>query len=569
MLLLDAKDIRYQIGTRKLLDEISFRIYKGDKIGLVGRNGSGKTTLLKIIKERIKDYRGVIKTHTSRIAYLPQHYNYLNGYTTVEEFLTEDSNNYGAILENMNKFGLDSSWLDRRIKTCSGGEQTRLQLIKLLITRPELLLLDEPTNHLDHNSRIWLQEFTANFSGGVLVVSHDRQYLDDFSKKIWELERGELSEYRGNFSDYREKKKEQRKIAHQKYEKFQKEKKRLQAAIRRQQKFVNKADSGRKKTDSFWRQLKGQDGRTGQMAHRVKALQGQLKQLENREKPYEHKEVNLELVPQKQVHSSILISGQGVSKNFGELELFSGLDFRIEKGAKIALIGPNGSGKTVLLRLITGREQPSGGKINSTASIRMGYVSQKLKNLEPQQTVLQAAQAAELGQCEQKIRTFLGSMLFTQEKVEKKINQLSLGERVRLSFVRLLLSGSNFLILDEPLNHMDLFARERIEEALKKFTGTILFVTHDRYFMKKIASEIWNLKEGSLNCFQGSFEDFQHKQKSSNQALSPKSEEKKENKQKSYTELQKKMKKAELIARLSGADEQKKKEINRQLDKLD
>jgi len=554
MLLVEIKEVNKWIGARQLLKDISFNIYSGDKIGFVGHNGTGKSTLLKIIMGQDKEFQGQVKLN-DRVGYLPQFYDYpIN--QTVEEFFTELSYDYGSFLRMMKEFGFETNFLDRKIETCSGGEQTKLQLIRILIEEPELLILDEPTNHLDIETRDWIAEFLNKFQGGILLVSHDRYFLDQVVEEIWELEESKFNNYTGNYSEYRQQKKIEVARKWQEYEKYQAEEKRLKETVQKQQQFVNKADKGRKRTDSFWRQLKGSDRRTGRMAKRVKTLKNQIEQVEHKEKPIKNKKINPGFA-KKDLHSEIIIQGKKLSKNFKSNIVLKDLEFSVSRKSKIALLGKNGVGKSVLLKLILGQLKPTQGEIINAESLDIGYFSQKLTNLHQEYTVFEEVQKSNPEISVELVRTFLGSMLFRGKEVFKHVGDLSIGERVRVAFTILLLSEANFLLLDEPLNHLDIVSRERIEEALKTYSGSFLIVTHDRYFARETANEIWELNSNGLDCFKGSYDEFlKYKQGDF----------------KTGEELEDelvKMKRVELLARLEQTrDEEKIKKINTELDQL-
>ncbi len=500
MLLIEIIDVTKWIGARQLLNNISLNIYQGDKIGFVGRNGTGKSTLLKLIIGQDKEFQGQININSS-VGYLPQFYNYTAG-QTVEEFLTEASYDYGSFLRLMKEFGFETEFLDRYIADCSGGEQTKLQLIRLLIDKPDLLILDEPTNHLDIETRNWLAGFLQEFQGGILMVSHDRYFLDQVVRGIWELEDAELKVYAGNYSEYRKQKKIEIERKRKEYEKYQAEKKRLKERIQKQKQFVNRADKAQE----------GSDRRRARFASRVKGLNSQLEQLDEKEKPFEYKEINPGF-EQKELHNQIIIQGTGVSKRFKTETIFKDLNFRIKRDSRIALMGKNGIGKSLLLKIILGEEELSDGEIFCAGALDIGYFSQKLTNLHDDYTVIEEIQKKNPDKSTELIRTFLGSMLFRGEDVYKEIGDLSIGERVRVVFAILLLSDANFLLLDEPLNHLDIISRERIEAALKEYPGSFLVVTHDRYFAGETVNEIWELSDKGLEIFQGNYDDFlKHKQ---------------------------------------------------------
>ncbi len=555
MLLVETKEVNKWIGARQLIKDISFNIYRGDKIGFVGHNGTGKSTFLKIIMGQDKEFQGQVKLN-ARVGYLPQFYEYPTN-QTVEEFFTEQSYDYGSFLRMMKEFGFETNFLDRQIETCSGGEQTKLQLIRILIEEPELLILDEPTNHLDIETRDWIAEFLNKFQGGILLVSHDRYFLDQVVEEIWELEESKaINNYTGNYSEYRKQKEIEVARKWQEYEKYQAEQKRLKETVQKQQQFVNKADKGRKRTDSFWRQLKGSDRRTGRMAKRVKALKNQIEQVEHKEKPVKSKKINPGFA-MRDLHSEIIIQGKNISKSFKSCIVLKDLNFSISRGSKIVLLGKNGVGKSVLIKLIHGKVKPTQGEVINAECVDIGYFSQKLANLHQDYTVIEEVQKKNSEISEEVIRTFLGSMLFRGKDVFKRVGDLSIGERVRVAFTILLLSKANFLLLDEPLNHLDIVSRERIEEALKSYSGSFLIVTHDRYFARETANEIWELNSNGLDCFKGSYKDFlKYKQGDF----------------KTGEELDNelvKMKRVELLVRLEQArDEEEIERINIELDQL-
>ena len=554
MLLLEAIEIEKWIGARKLFSGINFKINQGDRIALIGRNGTGKTTLLKILLNQENDYSGRI-IDKCRTAYLPQEYDYLQG-QTVEGFMTEKTNNYGKFIKLMKKFGFETDFLDRSIADCSGGEQTKLQLIRLLAEKEvDLLVLDEPTNHLDLKTRDWLTTFLDQFQGAVIIVSHDRHFLDEMVEKIWELDHQKIETYTGNYSNYKELKELEVQKKYKEYEKYQAEKKRLEKRKRKQQQFTQKTDSKGKRTDSFWRVTKGADSRKGRFAKRVKSLESQLEQLDKKEKPYEHRRINPDFERQV-IHDSIIVEAKDLSKSFPNLNLFTDINFRIYKDSKIALLGANGTGKSILLKIILGEINKSSGLIRKSSQLNIGYFSQKLENLDPNKSLLDELKSKNPDKDEEIIRTFLGSMLFEGKEVFKQIKDLSTGEKVRAAFSNLLLGKFNLLLLDEPLNHLDINSRQIIEEALNNYNGAFLAVSHNRYFIKKVASEIWHLDQGGLEIFNGSYDEYE-KYKNGN-----------DNSQENLDEIVIKMKRAELLSKLEDAAPQEKEELIRKLNNL-
>ncbi len=554
MLLLEAENIEKWIGGRKLFSDINFKIYQGDRIALIGRNGTGKTTLLKILLNREADYSGRI-VNKSEIAYLAQDYNYQLD-QTVEEFMIEKTYNYGEFIKLMKKFGFEIDFLDRKVAACSGGEQTKLQLIRLLAAgEVDLLILDEPTNHLDLETRDWLISFLDQFQGTVITVSHDRYFLDNVVDEIWELDGKKIKTYPGNYSNYKDLKEAELQQRYKEYEKYQAEKKRLERRKRKQQQFVQKTDSKGKRTDSFWRVTKGSDSRKGRFAKRVKNLESQLEKLDKKQKPYEHRKINPDFDRQV-IHDSIIVEAKDLGKSFPDLNLFSELNFRIYQDSKIALIGKNGTGKSILLKIILGEINESSGQIIKSSGLNIGYFSQKLENLDPGKTLFEELKDKNPDKEVEVIRTFLGSMLFEGEDVFKQIKDLSTGEKVRIAFALLLLGKYNLLLLDEPLNHLDINSREIIEEALNNYNGAFLAVSHNRYFVKEVAMEIWHLDQDGLEIFKGDYNEYEKYKNVEN------------NKLKEIDKIAVRMRKAELISKLEDATLEKREDIIKELDRL-
>lgn len=507
MLLLEAKGLEKSYGSRKLLRDITLRIYSGDKIGLVGKNGVGKTTLLRILRGEDEDYSGEIE-RKALPSYLPQILAPKKG-QLIEDFLMAEGHDYGRIIMWLNRFNMKKSSLSKRMDTCSGGELTRLHLVRIMASQRDLLLLDEPTNHLDLEMVEWLTMFIKEYRGSILIASHDRFLLNATTDVIWELATdGSLREYRGDYDSYLKKKEEEREREWQEYYRYQEEKKRIISSIKRQKEYIKKAHRGPKKTDSFWRLLKGSDRRVGKMAGRAPALKSRLEKLERKEKPFVEKEIEMDLAARHVVHSNILVEGRGIAKSFSKREVLRDLTFKIQSKAKIALTGANGVGKTVLLECIKGEMELDRGEIIKAKGVEIGYLSQQLLDFHPARRLIEEASLANPALDEETVRGLLGSLGFSGREVEKRVEYLSLGERARLGFGRLLLSKANLLLLDEPFNHLDIYLREVVEKSLISFPGTILMVTHDYYSIEQIASEIWELTPKGLCSFKGSFDEY-------------------------------------------------------------
>lgn len=539
-MLLELNKLNKWLGKKQIFQDLSAAVYPEQRIGLVGSNGCGKSTLLKTIIGRLEPDQGNFELNCSA-GYLPQFYHY-ESKKTVEEFLTAESYDYATIMELMNKFGFATKLLDQQIANCSGGEQTKLQLIKTLISEPELLLLDEPTNHLDLTGRNWLADYLNNqFQGSLLLVSHDRYFLDQVVDQIWELKDKKIKVYAGDYSSYQQQKEEARKQQLREYQKYQKRKQKLKKSIRQQNKFVNQANKGRKKTDSFAKLLKVRDKKkAANLAKKQKALQTQLEQLTEQKKPDQSRKIGIDFSAVN-LPDQIIIQGKNIAKSFAEQQIFSKLNFQIQATDKIALLGKNGAGKSLLLKIIKGEITPTKGEIFKNSQLEIAYFSQKLANLEQRNSILTEVKRHLPNLTEEKIRTFLGAMLFWGEDVFKKIAVLSIGERVRVAFTILLLTQANFLLLDEPLNHLDIESRQRIETALAEYDGAFLTVTHDRYFAKNQVNKIWQLDQTGLEIFSGNYQQYLDQQEIEASAGSN-----------FETEL-KRMKRAELVARLEKA----------------
>lgn len=495
-MLLDVRNVTKYFKDEKILDGLSFKIYRKDRIGLIGANGSGKSTLLKMIMKQISSDAGDIKSY-GKIGYLPQDLTIIED-ITVEDFLKDDENN-GELIRILNIFKL-SDLYEQKISRLSGGEKTRLYLTKLMVANPDLLILDEPTNHLDHDGLIYLENFISSFDGGVLLVSHDRYFLDQTATKIMVLDKQKISEYSGNYSFYKEAKDKEIQRQEIEYEKYMKKKKQLEEAARKQMERANRYNN--MSQNDFYR------GKAAKIARASRAIISRSNQLEEVKRPDKLKTINLSFNDSNQKSSNILIRAEKLSKSF-EKRLFNNVNFDILKGGRIGIIGKNGVGKSTLLKGIIGEEELE-GELYISPSTKIGYFSQELTNLENNSSILE--ELKNLNKDESYVRTLLGCMLFTEDDVFKQIKDLSLGEKVRVIFLKLILGNYNLLILDEPTNFLDISSREKIEEVLLDYEGAILFVSHDRYFIQKLAKEIWYMDNGGLTRYLGDYQYYLAKQ---------------------------------------------------------
>jgi len=498
-MLLDINNVSKFIGDKEILKDISFRLYKKDKVGIVGRNGIGKTTLLKVITSELEADSGSIKFY-GKYGYLPQDLFIENDLFVYE--LMEETKKYGEFLELLNKFKLNGAE-KQKVKSLSGGEKTKLYLIKLLLQNPDILILDEPTNHLDYETIEWLEGFINDFNGAVLMVTHDRYFLDKTVSKIFELEDKTIKEYSGGYTFYATQKKIELDKAMLEYEEYIKKKRQLEIAARKQMERANRYND--MSVNDFQRH------KANKIAKRSKAIISRLENIEEKEKPKVPKNINIKLEGINDKTSDILIRAENLSKAYDRV-LFRNISFNIYRNARIGLIGKNGVGKSTLLKGLIGKVKLN-GNISIPPSTKIGYFSQELEELDTNSTILE--ELKKINNDESYVRTLLGCMLFRRDDVYKKIKSLSYGERVRVAFLKLILEENNLLILDEPTNFLDIPTREVIENALLDYEGAILFVSHDRYFVEKMAKEIWELSNSGLTQYLGNYSYYLEKKKQS------------------------------------------------------
>lgn len=500
MLLLDVNNVYKSIGPIDLLESISFKLYKGDKSGIIGVNGSGKSTLIKIITGKIKVNKGNVNTF-GKIGYLPQNL-YFSKNIKVKDFL-ENIFDYNEFLKTLNSFEFKlDELLNQNINTLSGGEKTKLFLAKIIANDPDILLLDEPTNNLDWQSIEIVEEYINQFKGGVLLISHDRHFLDHVVTEVYELDNKKLKKYSGNFSFYANEKRLEKERAKIEYEEYIKTKRKLEEAARIQMERANKYNDISK--DDFQRH------KASKIAKRSKAIISRLEDMDIQERPFKPKEVNIKIDSINEKTSTFLVRGTNISKTYDKT-IFKNLSFQIKNGNRIALIGKNGSGKSTLLKAILGIENIS-GDISISPSTKIGYFSQEIDTLNWENTILEELKQIQID--ETYIRTMLGSMLFRRDDVYKRIGDLSFGEKVRVAFTKLVMSENNLLLLDEPTNFLDIPTREAIELALLNYNGAILFVSHDRYFINKVAKEIWSIDNETMTVYLGNYEYYLSKRNS-------------------------------------------------------
>lgn len=532
-MILACHGISKSFGEKVIIADGSFHIEDHEKAALVGSNGAGKSTLFKMIVGELPSDRGeVILTKGKTLGYLAQHQAMQSGSTIYEEVklaksdiiemetqirsielelkhlegdaLTsrlETYNRLTASFERQNGYAYESEIngvlkglgftendFSKPVDTLSGGQKTRVSLGKLLLTKPDILLLDEPTNHLDLNSIAWLETYLLNYPGAVLIVSHDRYFLNKVVTKVLEIESGKLMTYNGNYSDYAAKKQQLRNAQIKEYLNQQQEIKHQEAVI--------------EKLRSFNRE---------KSIKRAESREKMLEKIRPVEKPLEaNNEIHLTLEPSC-VSGNDVLSVEHLSKSFPNQVLFQDISFDIKRGEHVAIIGDNGTGKTTLLKILNQVISADSGSFTLGTNVAIGYYDQEHHVLHMEKTIFDEISDDYPDLTNTKIRNMLAAFLFTGDDVFKRIGDLSGGERGRVSLAKLMLSKANFLILDEPTNHLDIPSKEILEKALNNYTGTILYVSHDRYFINQTATRILDLVNQTFVNYIGNYDYYLEK----------------------------------------------------------
>ena len=528
-------DISKSFGGELIFAGVSFRIEHGDRIGLVGPNGAGKSTLLNTIAGRLTPDLGQVSlARNTRLGYLTQMPDFTPGLTLREELTTvfaglhsledemamlatamsapealDDPDGYQGLLDRyaalqerfehadgytmesrvqqvLDGLGFTREQQELTATSLSGGQQTRASLGKLLLQDPDILLLDEPTNHLDLAALEWLEEYLLEWKGAILTVAHDRYFLDRIAQRIIEVDQHRIEEYPGNYSIYLTLRGERMELRRKAYE--------------AQQEHIAH-------TEDFIRRYKA-----GQRAKEARGRQKQLDRLERVERPYHAPELHFKMRVGYESGEAVLNTNklEVGYPNGGDETLITVPDLQISRGDRIGLIGPNGSGKTTLLRTIVGDLSALRGSSSNGHSVKVGYYAQTHEGLNASSTVIDEIRSASF-LSEEGARTFLGRFQFSGDDVFKSIGVLSGGERSRIALAKLTLAGANFLVLDEPTNHLDLPARQFLETVLADYNGTLLFVSHDRYFIDAVANRVWIVEQGTLRDVEGNYTTYRQR----------------------------------------------------------
>ncbi|MGN1208094.1 MAG: ribosomal protection-like ABC-F family protein [Christensenellales bacterium] len=487
--------ISKEYGDKVLFKNLNMTIYDGEKIGVVGTNGSGKSSLLSIIAGKLKADDGFVKCD-DKIGYVKQASDY-----SEKQYFEIASNIISKIeffkINNELNLGETFEFDEERFKNLSGGEKTKLMISSALIGSPNALVLDEPTNHLDLSGIEWLENKIIDFEGTVIVVSHDRDFLNKTVNKIWELEDGKVNEYYGNFDDYKHQKQEQILSLNKKYNEQKSLEKKLEQQIKDMKAKASLFDKKSKRDGSsdsrsigYKNSIKSIAGKMGKIA---KAKQTRLEKEKQSfvEKPKEEKEIFYRLSA-KEISSKLLIKAEGIKKSFGNNILFENSSFCVENGDKIALVGDNGTGKTTLLKIILGKESFV-GDLWKSQSLKIAYLSQEILNDCGENTIFDVASC--FGEFKTKFLTNLANMNMNKNLFGNKIKNLSLGERMKIKINELIMSDFNMLILDEPTNHLDISNKEFLEKILSGYEGSCIIVSHDKKFLSNICTKTLEIKD--------------------------------------------------------------------------
>lgn len=535
--MLHLNKVTLRFADRVLLNEVSLMMHKRDRAGLVGKNGAGKSTLFKIISKQASPDEGSIQSSKHyTIGYLKQDLIFDANRTVLEEAKTSFSEindteqrlvevneelaartdyetaDYLELIEELSDLnarlsilsadkleencvkilkglGFKEEELSKKVVQFSGGWQMRIEIAKLLLIQPDLLLLDEPTNHLDIESIIWLENYLQSYPGNVLIISHDKQFLDNTCTKIYELELGKLSEYSGNYSKYIVEKEANQEILLNSYANQQK-------AIADKEKIIAKFMAKATKTSM------------------AQSMQKQLEKMEKIEIPDADTKQMKVRFPQAARPGDIVLDVKDVKKSFGEKHVLKGISFILERGDKIAFVGKNGMGKTTMAKIIVSGLQADSGVVKNGANVQLGYYAQnQAESLDAKKTVLQTLE--DIAPYEQRpyVRSILGSFLFSGEDVDKKVSVLSGGERARLAMACMILNPANLIIMDEPTNHLDITSKDVLKQALMDYEGSLIIVSHDREFLKGLSHKVFEFVDGGIKEYLGDINYFLEKKK--------------------------------------------------------
>lgn len=530
MAYLHAYNLNVSFGDKVLFDGVSFEVGEHDRVGLIGVNGAGKTTLFRLITGELEPTAGeAFVSKQARVGYLEQHAcadsarsiydemlsvfadvmqverelsettrlleageGELNALINRQQDLNDRFERMGGLTYRSRTraalmgLGFPEKDFDQPCGNLSGGQKSKLSLGKLLLSGANLLLLDEPTNHLDIESVEWLEGFLRDFTGAALIISHDRYFLDRVTNRTMELEHGHVKLFKGNYTAYQQFKKQEREVQRKHYENSMREMKRIEGIIAQQRQ---------------WNREKN-----------IRTAESKEKMLERMKAELEIPDAELDSLrfafQPRMVSGNDVILASGLAKSFEEKKLFANVELHVRRGDRAFLLGPNGCGKTTLLRVLLGRTPADQGRFTFGTNVQIGYFDQGLAGLHPEKTVLDEIWDTYPAMTQTQVRSALAAFLFPGEDVYKQVQTLSGGEKARTALLKLMLSGANLLLLDEPTNHLDISSREALEDALSGYEGTMLIVSHDRYFINKLANRVLHLTHDGVKEYLGGYDDY-------------------------------------------------------------
>lgn len=530
MAYLHAYNLNVRFGEKTLFDGVSFEIGEQERVGLIGVNGAGKTTLFRLITGEMEPSAGeLFLSRQAHVGYLEQHACADDARSLYDEMLTvfadvmqverelgettrrleAGKGELSALIDRQQALneqfermggltyrsrtraalmglGFPENEFGRPCGSLSGGQKSKLSLGKLLLSGANLLLLDEPTNHLDIESVEWLEGFLRDFTGAALIISHDRYFLDRVTNRTMELEHGRLRQFKGGYTAYQQFKRQEREVQQKHYEHSLREIKRIEGIIAQQRQ---------------WNREKN-----------IRTAESKEKMLERMKAGLEIPEAELASVrlsfQPRMVSGNDVVLASGLAKSFAGKRLFAGVELHIRRGDRAFLLGPNGCGKTTLLRVLLGKTPPDCGRFTFGTNVQVGYFDQGLAGLHPEKTVLDEVWDTYPAMTQTQVRSALAAFLFQGEDVYKLVRELSGGEKARTALLKLMLSGANLLLLDEPTNHLDISSREALEDALADYEGTLLVVSHDRYFINKLANRVLHLTHDGVKEYLGGYDDY-------------------------------------------------------------
>ncbi|MBM7621548.1 macrolide transport system ATP-binding/permease protein [Bacillus tianshenii] len=517
-IILQAKSINKNYGERNILKEITLDIRNGERIGLVGWNGTGKTTLMGILMGLIMPDEGSVTRYPKdlSIGYLPQSTDYEG---LLDEHMPEGKEE--LLLRATSRLGLEKlqNWETERYRNLSGGEKLKLALAAIWAKNPSLIFLDEPTNHLDLKGVNWLVDELNNFHGAAVIISHDRFFLDRSVTKVYEIEDGQLKEYEGNYTEYRNEKQRLYEQQVRDYDKQQRKIRMVEEQISTLKQWSEKAhrDAGKNRGDSENRQMGLKEFERVKAKKKDNQIKSKTKRLElelskNKvEKPKEETQVLFDFEAWGKRGKRIL-EAEDLTKEFGDRVLFKQSHFYVKHGEKVGLLGSNGSGKTTFINMMMGSESISKGSLWKSDTLKIAYLSQDVSDMPSEKTAMEYLDFSGWERIS-KARTIFANMGMKEEKLLKPISTLSLGERTRVKLVKMIMQEYDVLILDEPTNHLDLPSRERLEETLESYQGTLIVVSHDRYFIEKLCDKLLLIEDHQIKRIEMGLKDYDEKQK--------------------------------------------------------